>query len=179
MIANHNAKNSVPDTAVDTSGQSRRQFIKTMSYGIAAVAAGSAASSVAAMAVPPTASAVTAGSALPSCDITIYQQQSVGRESVTLMNLTGETVTLDKINPVGLENINGRLAVRLNNVADGEVQLQPGERLSFEVEALSTGSIDERLQIPNVLAGHVSIHSDHPAFNGVIPVTVFDSQVLV
>ena len=157
---------------------SRRKFIKTMGYGMTAVAAGSAVSSVAAAVVPTaTASKTQAqGSALPSCDITIYQQQSVGRESVTLMNLTGETVTLDKINPVGLDHINGRLAVRVNSVVNGEVKLQPGERLSFDIEATSGGSVDERLQIPNVLLGYVSIRSDHPAFNGVIPVTVFDSQ---
>ncbi len=155
---------------------SRRKFIKTMGYGMAAVAAGSAVSSAAAMVTPPSAAHSAEGSALPSCDITIYQQQSVGRENVTLMNLTGETVTLDKINPVGLDHVNGRLAVRVNNVADGDVKLRPGERLSFDIEALSQGSVDERLQIPNVLLGYVNIRSDHPAFNGIIPVTVFDSQ---
>ena len=114
---------------------SRRKFIKIMGYGMATVAAGSAATSASAMMTAPVNTSRTQGAALPSCDITIYQQQTMGRESVTLMNLTGETVTLDKINPVGLDNVNGRLAVRLNNVADGEVRLQPGERLSFEIEA--------------------------------------------
>ncbi|MGB0848688.1 MAG: hypothetical protein ACPGSM_18290 [Thiolinea sp.] len=158
---------------------SRRKFIKIMGCGMATVAAGSAATSAASMITPvtPSKAAGMQGSALPSCDITIYQQQCVGRESVTLMNLTGEPVTLDKINPVGLENINGRLAVKVNNVTDGEVCLKPGERLSFDIEAVSRGSVDERLQIPNVIAGHVAISSSHPAFNGVIPVTVFDSQI--
>lgn len=155
---------------------SRRKFLKVMGYSVAAVSASSAASSALAMVTPQTTGSMQ-GAALPTCDITIYQQSNVGRESVTLMNLTDKTVTLDKIRPVGLENINGSLAVRLNNVADGEVKLQPGERLSFEVEAISKGSIDERWQIPNVVSGHVSISSDHPAFNGVIPVTVFDSQL--
>ena len=155
---------------------SRRKFIKTLGYGMATVAAGTAASSAASMIIPPKAAGMQ-GSALPGCDITIYQQQSIGRESITLMNLTGETVTLDKINPVGLENINGRLAVKVHNVPGGEVHLLPGERLSFDIEAISQGSVDEDLQIPNVVAGHVAISSDHPAFNGVIPVTVFDSQL--
>lgn len=156
---------------------SRRKFLKAIGYSSTVIATGSAATSALAMVTPQTANASTAGSALPTCDITIYQQSTVGRESITLMNLTGETVTLDRINPVGLENVNGSLAVRLNNVPDGEVKLRPGERLSFDIEAISKGSIDERLQIPNVLAGQVRIYSDHPAFNGVIPVTVFDSQV--
>nr|CAA6829432.1 MAG: Unknown protein [uncultured Thiotrichaceae bacterium] len=157
---------------------SRRKFLKVMGYSAVAVSAGTAAaSSAVATMVTPQPTAMAQGSALPTCDITIYQQSNMGRENITLMNLTGETVTLDKINPVGLENVNGSLAVRLNNVAGGEVKLQLGERLSFEVEAISKGSVDERWQIPNVVVGHVSIRSDHPDFNGVIPVTVFDSQV--
>jgi hypothetical protein len=55
--------------------------------------------------------------------------------------------------------------------------LQAGERLSFEIEAISNNAQEDDLQIPNVLAGHVKINSDHPAFNGIIPVTVFDAQV--
>ena len=92
------------------------------------------------------------------------------------MNLTDQAVTLDSIKPVGLQHINGSLVVKLNNVADGKLVLQPGERLAFEVEATSHNP-DEELGIPNVLAGYVNITSDHPAFNGRIPVTVFDSQV--
>lgn len=92
------------------------------------------------------------------------------------MNLTDESVTLDTIKPVGLEHINGSLVVKLNNVADGGVVIQPRERLVFEVEATSHASADDS-GVPNVLAGYVNITSEHPAFNGKIPVTVFDSQV--
>ena len=92
------------------------------------------------------------------------------------MNLTDQAVTLDDIKPVGLEHINGSLVVKLNNIPDGKLVIQPGERLAFEVEATSR-AIEDGLVIPNVLVGYVNITSDHPAFNGKIPVTVFDSQV--
>ena len=159
--------------------QSRRTMLKGMGYTLAAVATSGAASTVMA------ATATTASDAainqslqfvLPSCDITIYLQQTVGKEIVSLMNLTDQPVTLDDIKPVGLEHINGSLVVKLNNVPDGKLMIQPGERLAFEVEATRHG-IEEGVIIPNVLLGYVNITSDHPAFNGKIPVTVFDSQV--
>ena len=155
--------------------QSRRTILKGLGYGAALSATGLAGS--AAMALAPAAQNKAISSSLPSCDITIYQQQSVGKEIVSLMNLSHKTVTLDSITPVGLEHVNGSLVVKLNQVADGAITLQPGERLSFEIEAQSNQSDNDDLQIPNVLAGHLRIKSDHPAFNGIIPVTVFDGQV--
>ncbi|MGB1309615.1 MAG: hypothetical protein ACPG47_00310 [Leucothrix sp.] len=159
--------------------QSRRTLLKGMGYSVAALATGGAASTV--MAASKTVASKAAinppiQSVLPTCDITIYLQQSVGKELVSLMNLTDQVVTLDSIKPVALEHINGSLVVKLNNIAEGNVVMQPGERLAFEVEAISQGT-DDTLGIPNVLAGYVNITSDHPAFNGKIPVTVFDSQV--
>ena len=153
--------------------QSRRSLLKGMAYGTAALATGGV-SAIAATADRGFDQSLQL--ALPSCDITIYQQQTVGKEMVSLMNLTDQVVRLDSIKPVGLEHINGSLVVKLNNVADGSLVLQPGERLAFEVEATSYAK-DDGLGIPNVLAGYVNISSDHPAFNGKIPVTVFDSQV--
>ena len=156
--------------------QSRRTILKSLGYGAALTASGLASSAT--MALASSAHDKTMMSSLPSCDITIYQQQSVGKEIVSLMNLSDKTVTLDSITPVGLEHINGSLVVKLNQIANGTISLQPGERLSFEIEARSLdNSDDDELQIPNVLAGHLRIQSDHPAFNGIIPVTVFDGQV--
>ncbi len=156
--------------------QSRRNLLKGIGYGITTVAAGL--SSTAAMAT--FSKSVTevdrTASALPTCDITIYQQQTRGKEIVSLMNLTDESITLDKITPVGLEHVNGSLVVKVNKVNNGVV-IKAGERLSFEVEAISANLIQDSSPIPNVLAGHLKIQSDHPAFNGIIPVTVFDSQV--
>ena len=150
--------------------QSRRTLIKTLGYGLALTAGGA---STLAMASVKTSKA---SSALPSCDISICQQQTNGKEIVSLMNLTGKPVTLDAITPVGLEHVNGSLVVKLNNVSDGAIKIEAGERFSFEVAAIGEDQRYNELQIPNVLAGHLSIKSDHPAFNGIIPVTVFDSQ---
>ena len=153
--------------------QSRRTLLKGITYGITAVSAGFASSAVMAL-TKPTAEVKATGSALPTCDISIYQQQSSGKEIVSLMNLTGETVTLDSITPVDLEHVNGSLIVKVNKGADGTLSMTPGERLTFEVEAISANILNDQVAIPNVLAGHLKINSDHPAFNGIIPVTVFD-----
>ena len=97
--------------------KSRRQLLKGMGYGMAAVATGGAASSTV-MAATATASSEAAINqsmqfVLPSCDVTIYLQQSVGKEIVSLMNLTDKPVTLDSIKPVGLKHVNGSLVVKL------------------------------------------------------------------
>ena len=109
--------------------QSRRTLLKGMGYGIATLATSGAASTV--MASSQTVASGTAASqsmqfVMPTCDITIYLQQSVGKEIVSLMNLTDQVVTLDSIKPVALEHINGSLVVKLNNIADGNVVMQPG-----------------------------------------------------
>jgi len=156
--------------------QSRRTLLKGIGYTMALTATATS-SAVMALTTKPTATEALAGSALPTCDITIMQQQTSGKEIVSLMNLTDQTITLDGIKPVGLEHVNGSLVVKLNNVPDGKLAIAAGERLSFEVEAVTANLIDEQDPIPNVLAGHLQINSDHPAFNGIIPVTVFDSQL--
>lgn len=156
--------------------QSRRKILKNLGYGLALSASGT---STIAMALPKKDTQTTIlPDTLPSCDITIHQQQTTGKEIVSLMNLTGETVKLDSIKPVGLEHVNGSLVVKLNNVTASPVSLVAGERLCFEIEATSTQNYQDDLIIPNVLAGHVKISSSHPAFNGIIPVTIFDGQMI-
>ncbi len=151
--------------------QTRRQLIKTLGYGMALTAGG-----ISTLAMAESNAELTKATALPTCDISICQQQTNGKEIVSLMNLTKKSITLDAITPVGLEHINGSLVVKLNNVSDGAVTIKAGERFTFEIEAISEKQKYNELQIPNVLAGHLKIKSEHPAFNGIIPVTVFDSQ---
>lgn len=159
---------------------SRRNLLKTIAYG-SVISVGGGLSSVASAlsSVEKKAVKKTAGSALPTCDITIMQQQSFNKEIVSLMNHTSQTVTLDSITPVGLEHVNGSLVIRLNKVPNGKLSVAPGERLSFDIEATSSTSstLKDNLPIPNVLAGHLQIKSEHPAFNGILPITVFDGQV--
>lgn len=161
--------------------QSRRKLIKTLGYGMAITAGGASSLALASASEAKTdqVSAINSmTSALPTCDISICQQQTNGKEIVSLMNITNETVTLDAITPVGLEHINGSLVVKLNSVKGGAITIQPGDRFTFEIEAIGVPKKHNELQIPNVLAGHLRINSDHPAFNGIIPVTVFDSQTV-
>lgn len=151
--------------------QSRRNILKGMGYGLALSATG----------ISTTALALSSSQAqknvLPTCDITIYQQQSSGKEIVSLINVTDQMITLNAIEPVGLEHVNGALQVNLNNISARTIKLKPGERFSFEIEAISTQNPDDNLPIPNVLAGHIKVSSDHSAFNGIIPVTIFDHQI--
>lgn len=154
--------------------QTRRKLIKSLGYTMALTTAG--VSTLAMANNENKATAIT--SALPTCDISICQQQTNGKEIVSLMNLTDKAVTLDAITPIGLEHVNGSLVVKLNNVDNGAIIIQAGERFTFEVEAIGKAQKYNELQIPNVLAGHLKIKSDHPAFNGIIPVTVFDSQAV-
>ena len=156
--------------------QSRRKLIKTLGYGMAITAGGASSLAIASASAGKAGTNNSIASALPTCDISICQQQTNGKEIVSLMNITNETVTLDAITPVGLEHINGSLVVKLNSVKDGAITIQPGDRFTFEIEAIGIPQKHNELQIPNVLAGHLRINSDHPAFNGIIPVTVFDSQ---
>lgn len=154
---------------------SKRRMMKGLAYGVALGATGMSGLTLSKSSM--TDKAGVAGSALPTCDLTIYQLQNGAKETVSLMNLSGQTVMLDEISPVGLEHVNGSLVVRLNNIPNGKVMIKPGERFSFEVEAVSQTQNQAELIVPNVIAGHVRIKSSHTAFNGIIPITVFDSQL--
>jgi hypothetical protein len=157
--------------------QSRRTLLKGMAYGSALSVGGLSSVAYALSSSKNTLAKInTPGCALPTCDISIMQRQTFGKEIVTLVNHTNDVVTLDSITPVGLEHVNGSLMVKVNKVDDGVLSIQAGERLTFEVEAISANFFNEVVPVPNVLAGHLKISSDHAAFNGIIPVTVFDSQ---
>jgi hypothetical protein len=158
--------------------QTRRKFLKGMAYSSALTVGGGISSVAFALSNKKQALSKVAapGCALPTCDISILQRQTFGKEIVTLVNHTNDIVTLDSITPVGLEHVNGSLMVKINKVEDGALTLQASERLTFEVEAISANLFNDVVPVPNVLAGHLKISSDHAAFNGIIPVTVFDSQ---
>jgi len=169
--------------------KSRRTFIKGAAYtsllatgGISGLAfAGSDKNSEKLIAQ----SAISDGSALPTCDISIPQNQMIGTETVSLNNDTNRDVTINTISSMGMQHTNQLLAVKVNKLGKhagkGSVTLAPGEQLSFVVAAVSCDDCgnanNENLFIPNVLAGKLNVSSDHPAFNGIIPVTVFETQV--
>lgn len=152
---------------------SKRNLMKGLAYSAAVV--GSGASSL--LWASSNKKVTAPGDALPSCDLTIYQHQTGTKQIITLMNLSDKTVALDEITPLGLEHINGTLVVKLNKLPNGKVKIAPSQRFSFEIEAISHAQKHDGAVVPNVLAGKLRIKSAHTAFNGVIPVTVFDSQI--
>ncbi|MEE9327889.1 MAG: hypothetical protein V3U71_11410 [Cocleimonas sp.] len=161
--------------------KSRRKLLKSIAYGSALTVGGGLTSVAFALnnaqnKIDKAVNKAT-GTALPTCDISIMQQQTSGKEIVTLYNHTNDTVHLDKITPIDLEHVNGSLIVKVNKADNGILSIAAGERLSFEIEAVTANIIEDSQPIPNVLAGHLKIQSEHPDFNGIIPVTVFDSQV--
>lgn len=161
--------------------QSRRTFIKGAAYSSALTIGGLSSVAIAADAL--TTKAPVGGAALPTCDISIAPHQTVGTEIVTLTNHTKSKVKFTSISAVGLEHVNKHLTVKVNKLGKhantGVVILAPGEQLSFVVAAISCDECgnanNKNLFIPNVLAGQLSVSSDHPDFNGIIPLTVFET----
>ena len=164
--------------------QSKRRFLKSMAYGSALALGTTTALSSFALA----GTQKTISSALPSCDIQLLPQQTVGTETLNLTNHTNRSVTLEQISPVGLEGVHKHLAVKINKLGkhagQSIVTLAPGETLSFVVAAISkelSQGVDNQASndaVPNVLAGQLKVSSDHAAFDGMIPVTVFDFQAV-
>ena len=163
--------------------QSRRTFIKGVAYSSALTAGGISSLAMATTDSKLSANVSTGGSALPTCDISIAPHQTVGTEIVTLTNHTKGNVKFDSISGVGLEHINKHLIVKVNKLGEhagqGQVTLAPGEKLSFVVAAISCDECgnanSQNLFIPNMLAGQLNVKSNHPDFNGVIPLTVFET----
>lgn len=162
--------------------QSRRTFIKGVAYSSALTAGGISGLAMAADSKV-LSNASTGGSALPTCDISIGSNQTIGTEIVTLTNHTSSNVRFDSISGAGLEHINKHLTVKVNKLGkhanQATVTLTPGEQLSFVVAALSCDDCgnanNKNLFIPNMLAGQLTVKSNHPDFNGVIPLTVFET----
>jgi len=163
--------------------QSRRTFIKGVAYSSALVAGGISSLAMATTDSMLSANASIGGSALPTCDITIGPSQTIGTETVTLTNHTNSIVRFDSISGAGLEHVNKHLTVKVNKLGkhanQGTVTLAPGEQLSFVVAALSCDDCgnanNKNLFIPNMLAGQLTVNSNHPDFNGIIPLTVFET----
>lgn len=164
--------------------ESRRTFIKGVAYSSALTVGGLSSVAMATDALS-TKKSVTAsvGSALPTCDISIASTQNIGTEIVTITNTTNTKVRVDSISSMSLQHVNKNLAIKVNNIGVhaelSVVTLAPGEQLSFVVAALSTDDAgnanNKNLFIPNVLLGKLNVESDHPDFNGIIPVTVFET----
>ncbi len=158
------------------SNQTRRTFLKSAAY-TSTLSVFGLSSLVFAKPKPLTLPNNDDYSALPTCDITLFNKQTNAKQKVEFINHTDKAITIDSISPVGLEHVNDALIVKFNKLQDEAITLNPGEYLAFEIKVISKNPMNEAPYIPNVLAGHLKVVSDHHAFNGIIPVIVFDSQV--
>lgn len=156
--------------------KTRRVFLKGLVYTSALSLAGISNIS---MAKPNT------ETALPTCDIHLLPTQNTGSEILSLYNHTDVDVTIDSIDKVNLDAKNKALVVKVNKlnkkVGHKSITLAPGETMQFEVSAISHDYKDYSIknassEIPNVLAGQLRVSSNHQAFDGLIPVTIFDSK---
>ena len=161
------------------SNTTRRTFLKGLAYTSALSLGGISSIAMA------KSSASSATTALPTCDIHLLPTQHVGSETLSLFNHTDTSVTIDGIDKVNLDNENKFLVVKVNKLdkqtGQDSVTLAPGETMEIKVSAISSdyqeySAANASLELPNVLAGQLKVSSDHQAFNGVIPVTIFDSK---
>ena len=166
------------------SNQTRRTFLKGIACG-SALSIGGLSSLVMAKTNKQTLDTVAKGAGLPTCDIQLLPEQHIGSEVISIFNHTNTNVSFNNITPIGLENTNKYLTIKINKLgkhADlSKVTLAPNEEMRFVVSAISSDNQgntkhNSSVAIPNVLAGKLQVNSDHQAFNGIIPVTVFDSQ---
>ncbi|HIO93192.1 MAG TPA: hypothetical protein EYG68_10180 [Leucothrix mucor] len=134
--------------------KTRRKLLKTIGYG-AALSATAVSSSAIALSASHNASVANPADEVIS-GLSIFQQQSNGKEVVSLMNLSNEAITLDANAPVSLKNINDSLMISLNAANDDKtITLQAGERFVFNVETV---------------AHYAKLSSTHKAFNGVVAI---------
>ena len=164
------------------SNTTRRTFLKGLAYSSALSLGGLSSLAIA----KSSAKTSSAGAALPSCDIHLLPTQHIGTEILSLFNHTDKNVTIENITRHNLDDVNKFLAIKVNKLGkhaeQNSVTLAPGETMEFVVAAISSDNYgntthSSTLSIPNVLAGQLKVNSDHLDFSGIIPVTVFDSQV--
>ncbi len=151
--------------------QSRRKFLKGLSYGGILAVGGMTTASYAFSGKP--AELVSASIAAPSINaISIMQQQSNGKEMVTVMNNTDRTINLEGNNPIALERVNGSIVVKVNTTPEdeGAIAVLPNGRFSFDIEEVSANIINNSQPVGKLFADQLMISSEHSAFNQILAV---------
>ncbi len=125
----------------------------------------------------------TETSLLPTCDLTVERGATHAHEAIEIHNTTASNVRIDSISSESLPRDSGALQIALQvDGADGQEPriLKPGESMQIMLSAHTSQAVFDGQAtslLPNVIAGQITVNSPNPAFNGVIPVTVFDLQV--
>ena len=160
--------------------QSRRNFLKGAAYSTAlSVGAIGGLSSFAFANSSNSANLSEAGvNELTDSSLSIMQQQMLDKETVTLFNNSDVPVMLDAHKPIHLEQINGSLVVKANQICSdsaafcGLVQISPRERVSFDITTLRADFTNSEIfPIPTLSGNDVLLSSEHGAFNKVITVS--------
>lgn len=156
--------------------KSRRNFLKGAAYTSAFSIGGM--SSLAFALNGDTATTADKNAGLANNNISIMQQQMLDKETVTLFNHSDNPVMLDSLKPIHLEQINGSLVVKVNQINsdtaafNGLIQISPRQRITFDITTMRADFTNSDIFPIPTLAGHdVLLSSEHGAFNKVISVS--------
>ncbi|GAA0406340.1 hypothetical protein GCM10009133_13730 [Cocleimonas flava] len=156
--------------------KSRRNFLKGAAYTSALSLGGLSGLAYAAKSTAAGKMTSTKASAfMANSGISIMQQKTLTGETVTLINQTDKIVMLDALKPVSLEQFNGSIIVRVNQIeseaTNGLIAISPSERITFDIKSLDFNeSYAGALQSSHTDQNHVNISSEHSIFNRVVPV---------
>jgi len=155
--------------------KSRRSFLKGAAY-TSALSIGGISGLV--FAKSSNSESLSEAKGLTDSNISIMQQQMLDKETVTLFNHSDSPVMLDSLKPIHLEQVNGSLVVKVNQIDSdtgafcGLVQISPRERITFDITTLRADFTNSDIfPIPTLAGNDVLLSSDHGAFNKIIAVT--------
>ena len=112
---------------------------------------------------------------LTSSGISVTQQSMLDRETVTLINQSNKLVMVDALKPISLEQVNGSLVVKVNQIeseaCNGMIAISPGEHITFDIKATAADFTDEdKLSMTGFSGNQLQISSKHSIFNRIVPV---------
>ena len=135
------------------SEQSRRKFLKSAAY----------------------ASALTVGSlsGLSLAQAASPQQDNLNSavSTVTLLNQSKQSVTLDAVQPLSVEQVHGWVVLKLNKTQQPGILLAAGQHRSFSVDAELALSLKDP-------ASHIVITNEHNALDHMVPMATYDVVVV-
>ena len=102
------------------------------------------------------------------------KQNSKNKETLTLFNQSDKTVTLDALQPVSLEQVNGWVVVKINKHSEQStgkaISFAAGQRLSFAIDAELAPKLKDS-------GDYIVITSEFSVLNNMIPITTYDAMV--
>jgi hypothetical protein len=151
--------------------QSRRNFIKSATYTSLLSLGGLSSLAVAVNDTAP----LKKSAEVSKSSIRVIQQKMLGRESVTLINQSNKLLMVDALKPISLEQVNGSLVVKVNQIEseafNGMVAISPSERITFDIKEIGADFTNtDVLPLTDLARNHLKISSEHSIFNRIVPV---------